>query len=106
MIAIWAFDRVVRLIRIAYCNLNVRFGGRFSRTTSFLVQYFEDSDLIKVELSPASSMLKPAPGQHYYLYQPVSLKGWENHPFTLGAYVPPSLSLATGSESIQVHEKR
>jgi hypothetical protein len=62
MIAIWAFDRVVRLIRIAYCNLNVRFGGRFSRTTSFLVQYFEDSDLIKVELSPASSMLKPAPG--------------------------------------------
>ncbi|KAL4760552.1 ferric reductase family protein [Aspergillus foveolatus] len=105
MVAIWAFDRVVRLIRIAYCNLNVRLGRRFSRTTSSLVQYFEDSDLIKIEFSPAPSTLKPAPGQHYYLYQPVTLKGWENHPFTLGAYVPPSLSLATGSESIRVHEK-
>ncbi|KAL4736470.1 ferric reductase NAD binding domain-containing protein [Aspergillus similis] len=106
MVAIWAFDRAVRLLRIAYCNLNVRFGSQFSRTTSSLVQYFEDSDLIKVELSPASSTLKPAPGQHYYIYQPVALKGWENHPFTLGAYVPPSsLSGSTGIDSIRAHEK-
>ncbi|KAL4754497.1 ferric reductase like transmembrane component-domain-containing protein [Aspergillus terricola var. indicus] len=104
MVAIWAFDRVVRLLRVAYCNLNVRFGRQFSRTTSSLVQYFEDSDLIRVEISPASSTLKPAPGQHYYIYQPVTLKGWENHPFTLGAYVPP-LSLAARSESIQGHEE-
>lgn len=33
-------------------------------------------------------MLKPGPGQHYYLYQPLKFKGWENHPFTLGAYEP------------------
>ncbi|KAL4816604.1 ferric reductase like transmembrane component-domain-containing protein [Aspergillus spinulosporus] len=105
MVAIWAFDRAVRLLRIAYCNLNVRFGRQLRRTTSSLVQYFEDSDLIKVELSPASSTLKPAPGQHYYIYQPVTLKGWENHPFTLGAYIPPSQSRATGSESLGAHEK-
>ncbi|BAE62586.1 ferric reductase transmembrane component 4 precursor [Aspergillus flavus] len=88
MVAIWGFDRTVRLVRIAYCNFNVRFGKQFVSTTQSTVHYCEDSDLIKVELWPASTTLTPQPGQHYYLYQPVSLKGWENHPFTLGAYVP------------------
>ncbi|KAL4995175.1 ferric reductase NAD binding domain-containing protein [Aspergillus recurvatus] len=105
MVAFWAFDRTVRLLRIAYCNLNVRFGSQFNRTTSSIVQYFEDSDLIKVELSPASSTLKPGAGQHYYLYQPVTLKGWENHPFTLGAYVPSSSSSSNESVRPDGHEK-
>ncbi|KAE8140337.1 ferric reductase like transmembrane component-domain-containing protein [Aspergillus pseudotamarii] len=87
MVAIWGFDRTVRLVRIAYCNLNVRFGKQFVSTTKSVVHYCEASDLIKVELYPASTTLTPRPGQHYYIYQPVSLKGWENHPFTLGAYV-------------------
>ncbi|KAB8204946.1 Ferric reductase like transmembrane component [Aspergillus parasiticus SU-1] len=87
MVAIWGFDRTVRLVRIAYCNLNVRFGKQFVSTTQSTVHYCEASDLIKVELWPASTTLTPRAGQHYYLYQPVSLKGWENHPFTLGAYV-------------------
>ncbi|KAB8268211.1 ferric reductase like transmembrane component-domain-containing protein [Aspergillus minisclerotigenes] len=88
MVAIWGFDRTVRLVCIAYCNFNVRFGKQFVSTTQSTVRYCEASDLIKVELWPASTTLTPQPGQHYYLYQPVSLKGWENHPFTLGAYVP------------------
>jgi NAD(P)H-flavin reductase len=87
MIAIWGFDRTVRLVRIAYCNLSVRF-GKSAVTTSSKVEYFEDSDLIRVEVTP-STALTPRPGQHYYLYQPLTLKGWENHPFTLGAYVLP-----------------
>ncbi|KAE8416081.1 ferric reductase like transmembrane component-domain-containing protein [Aspergillus pseudocaelatus] len=87
MMAIWGFDRTARLVRIAYCNLNVRFGKQFMSTTKSTVHYCEASDLIKVELYPASTTLTPRPGQHYYLYQPISLKGWENHPFTLGAYV-------------------
>ncbi|KAJ0421145.1 ferric reductase transmembrane component 4 precursor [Aspergillus carlsbadensis] len=76
MVAIWGFDRTVRLARIAYCNLNVRF-GKGVVTTSSKDQFFEDSDLI------SRTFL------HYYLYQPLTLKGWENHPFTLGAYVLP-----------------
>ncbi|KAB8256537.1 ferric reductase like transmembrane component-domain-containing protein [Aspergillus pseudonomiae] len=87
MVAIWGFDRTVRLVRIAYCNLNVRFGKQFVSTSQSTVHYCEASDLIKVEVYPASTTLTPRAGQHYYLYQPVSLKGWENHPFTLGAYV-------------------
>ncbi|KAL3493281.1 ferric reductase NAD binding domain-containing protein [Aspergillus germanicus] len=87
MVAIWGFDRTVRLVRIAYCNLSVRF-GKSAVTTSSKIEYFEDSDLIRVEMTP-STALTPRPGQHYYLYQPFTLKGWENHPFTLGAYVLP-----------------
>ncbi|KAL3463545.1 ferric reductase NAD binding domain-containing protein [Aspergillus heterothallicus] len=90
MVAIWGFDRTVRFVRMAYCNLSVRFGRGFLSTTS-QIEYFEDSDLIQIELSP-STALTPRPGQHYYLYQPVTLKGWENHPFTLGAYVLPQSS--------------
>ncbi|KAL4982288.1 ferric reductase like transmembrane component-domain-containing protein [Aspergillus falconensis] len=87
MVVIWGFDRTVRFVRIAYCNLSVRF-WKSAVTTSSKVEYFEDSDLIRVELTP-SAALTPRPGQHYYLYQPLTLKGWENHPFTLGAYVLP-----------------
>jgi NAD(P)H-flavin reductase len=87
MVAIWGLDRTVRLVRITYCNLNVRFGNGVVATTP-KVEYFEDSDLIRVEMT-LSTALTPRPGQHYYLYQPLTLRGWENHPFTLGAYVLP-----------------
>lgn len=76
----------MRLVRIAYCNLNVRFGKHFISGTSSTVTYSEESDMIKVELTPGASTLRPGPGQHFFLYQPVALRGWENHPFTLGAY--------------------
>lgn len=87
MVVIWGFDRTVRLVRIAYCNLNVRAGKHFISTTSSTVKYCEDSDLVRIETYPATKTLTPRPGQFYYIYQPVSWKGWENHPFTLGAYV-------------------
>lgn len=86
MVAIWGFDRTVWLVRIAYCNLNVRTGKYFASTTSSTVKYCKDSDLAKIEMYPAQTTLVPRPGQFYYIYQPMSLKGWENHPFTLGAY--------------------
>lgn len=33
-------------------------------------------------------MVRPEPGQHYYLYQPTKWRGYENHPFTLGSWCP------------------
>ena len=86
MVAIWGFDRAVRYARMVYCNLHVKFGKGFISTTSSTVTYSAESDLIRVEMYPASQTLKPGPGQHYYLYQPVTLRGWENHPFTMGCY--------------------
>lgn len=55
------------------------------RTTASAT-YVKDGDFIRLDIVPGSAMLKPGPGQHYYLYQPLKWKGWENHPFTLGAY--------------------
>ncbi|KAL3481224.1 ferric reductase NAD binding domain-containing protein [Aspergillus californicus] len=89
IVAIWLFDRVARILRIIYCNLTVALGSHFVSTTSTTVRYNEECDLLTVELQPASNTLTPAPGQYYYLYQPFSMKGWENHPFSLGAFVPP-----------------
>ncbi|PYH89331.1 ferric reductase transmembrane component 4 precursor [Aspergillus ellipticus CBS 707.79] len=86
MVAIWGFDRTMRFVRMAYCNLHVKLGKGFISTTSSAVTYSAKSDLVRIEMYPASKALKPGPGQHYYLYQPLTLRGWENHPFTLGCY--------------------
>ncbi|KAF2103935.1 FRE family ferric-chelate reductase [Rhizodiscina lignyota] len=86
LVAIWGFDRTLRLIRLVYCNIRVKFSQRIFKTTEAMATYNPDSDVITLEVTPGSSMLKPKPGQHFFLYQPFSLKGWENHPFTLGAW--------------------
>jgi ferric-chelate reductase len=50
-------------------------------------------------------MLKPGPGQHYFLYQPLKLRGWENHPFTLGAYETIGDSDTVGTAKFQTECK-
>jgi predicted ferric reductase len=82
-VAIWCFDRFLRLVRLAYCNFNV-FSGN-AKTTKSSVMYSSASDVIRIDLQPSAKSLKGRPGQFYYLYQPFRLHGWENHPFTLGA---------------------
>ncbi|RAK95283.1 ferric reductase family protein [Aspergillus ibericus CBS 121593] len=89
LVAIWLFDRGLRYVRMVYCNMHVRFGKGFLSTPLSTVTYSSESDLVRVEMYPAAQSLKPAPGQHYYLYQPYTLRGWENHPFTLGCYENP-----------------
>ncbi|KIV87606.1 hypothetical protein PV11_03140 [Exophiala sideris] len=87
LVAIWTFDRFARIVRLVYCNLHVRLSGG-PVTTSTTATYFNDGDVIRLEVSPGSHMLKPGPGQHYFIYQPGRWKGWENHPFTLAAWHP------------------
>ncbi|KAF2095576.1 ferric-chelate reductase [Rhizodiscina lignyota] len=83
-VAIWCFDRVARVVRFAFCNLHVK--SRSVISTKASATYSKDGDFVRLELVPGSTLLKPGPGQHYFLYQPMKWKGWENHPFTLGAY--------------------
>ncbi|CAK7221776.1 hypothetical protein SBRCBS47491_004643 [Sporothrix bragantina] len=86
VVAIWGFDRAVRIVRVLYCNLHVKFSKGFIHNET-TVRYFADADLLRIEMSPGvRAPFKPGPGQYYYLYQPMALLGWENHPFTLGAY--------------------
>ncbi|KJR86002.1 FRE family ferric-chelate reductase [Sporothrix schenckii 1099-18] len=86
---LWGFDRFLRLVRQAYVNLHVRsrsrnrVGSRL-QTTKATVTYNEAANLLVVDVVPGNARLFPGPGQHYFLYQPLRLFGWENHPFTLG----------------------
>lgn len=85
-VAFWCADRFLRIVRAIYCNFHVGFSGRIIKTTSATVSYNRGSDVVRMDVVPGSKTLKPAPGQYYHLYQPFTLKGWENHPFTLASY--------------------
>ncbi|KAL4778280.1 ferric reductase like transmembrane component-domain-containing protein [Aspergillus varians] len=86
-VGIWAFDRVLRIVRLLHCNIHVQLnsGRRMQRTTS-TATYDKAADLIRLEVVPGSNSLSPRPGQYYFLYQPFRLTGWESHPFTLGCW--------------------
>ncbi|KAL5001365.1 ferric reductase like transmembrane component-domain-containing protein [Aspergillus recurvatus] len=86
-VGIWAFDRGLRIIRLIYYNVHVRFWqGSRSRiqVTTSTATYDRTADLITLEVTPGyGSGIRPRPGQYYFLYQPFRLTGWESHPFTL-----------------------
>jgi ferric-chelate reductase len=48
--------------------------------------YDEAADVIRLEVTPGISGLQVRPGDYYFLYQPFRFTGWENHPFTVGAW--------------------
>lgn len=80
-------DRFLRLVRVIHCNFHVHFRpGEKLRVSASTAVYDEAADVIRLEIVPGSPLLRPHPGQYYYLYQPFRLKGWESHPFTLGAW--------------------
>ncbi|KIW85903.1 hypothetical protein Z517_01296 [Fonsecaea pedrosoi CBS 271.37] len=85
LVAIWCFDRGARLVRWAYCNLHLKWSHAVVSSLASAT-YDKDGDFIRLEIVPGSGILKPGPGQHYYLYQPMKWRGWENHPFTLASY--------------------
>lgn len=101
-IAIWSFDRFLRIVRMAYCNYHVRFSGSAIASTTTTISYQKESKVLRIELQPGSETLRPGPGQHYFLYQPYSISGWESHPFTLAAYSAPSQS---GAPQIENNDK-
>ncbi|PLB35592.1 ferric reductase family protein [Aspergillus candidus] len=86
-VGIWVVDRSLRLVRVIHCNFHVYFQSRKKlRVSASTAVYDEAADVIRLEIVPGSPLLRPHPGQYYYLYQPLRLKGWESHPFTLGAW--------------------
>ena len=86
-VAVWVLDRVLRVIRLCYCNLHVRIIGRNRvQVTSSRKTYDAAADVVRLEVVPGTPQLQPMPGDYYFLYQPFRLTGWENHPFTVGAF--------------------
>ncbi|EFW99861.1 serine/threonine-protein kinase [Grosmannia clavigera kw1407] len=95
-VVIWAFDRFLRLMRQLYCNVHVRRvrgSGRLQHTRT-TVSFSAAANILTVDVVPGNAGLSAGPGQHYYLYQPLRLLGWENHPFTLSYWSPPDGSSA------------
>ncbi|KAI4854265.1 putative FRE family ferric-chelate reductase [Aureobasidium sp. EXF-8845] len=58
--------------------------------------FFKESDVVRLDIKSGSFLTKPAAGQFYYLYQPTTWQGYENHPFTLGTW---SLGHSTSDEA-------
>lgn len=86
VVVIWCFDRFVRLVRLVCCNAYLQSNRDGILTTSSTISYSKATDIIRLEIIPGSPMARPEPGQHYYLYQPLKWRGYENHPFTLGSW--------------------
>lgn len=75
-VAVWVFDRVLRLGRVVALN-------RF--ITRAEIAYDRSSDMLHLDI-PARPILRPHAGTYYYVYVLNNLKFWESHPFTLSAW--------------------
>ncbi|KAL7926928.1 ferric reductase like transmembrane component domain-containing protein [Trichoderma austrokoningii] len=87
LVAIWSFDRFLRIIRVVYCNLHVRLHEKALHRSVAAISYDQDANVVRIQIN---THVKPKPGQHYYLYQPFRFTGWENHPFTLAYWSQPA----------------
>ncbi|KAL1885602.1 hypothetical protein Plec18167_001097 [Paecilomyces lecythidis] len=86
VVIVWLLDRLARIVRLAYCNIHVRLARNFIMRTRGRVSYNKASDMVRLEVAAGNPKLQPKPGEHYYIYQPLKWRGYESHPFTLGAW--------------------
>lgn len=77
-IAFWAFDRAIRLLRLATINHNVysRSGEEMLSTITML-----GDDVFKLQ-RPITRNWRSSPGQYVFLYFP-QFGFWQSHPFTI-----------------------
>lgn len=88
IVIVWVLDRALRLLRLVSCNVQVRLSNQVIHRTHTTASYSEKSDVIRLDIKTDSFLAQPTAGQFYYLYQPTTWQGYENHPFTLGAWSP------------------
>ncbi|KAK6002611.1 hypothetical protein QM012_001361 [Aureobasidium pullulans] len=100
---VWVLDRALRLLRLITCSVHVRLGKQTIHRTYSTASYSKKSDVIRLDMRTDSFLAQPAAGQFYYLYQPSTWQGYENHPFTLGAWKSPTVVSDTASDSLLRH---
>ncbi|THY21177.1 putative FRE family ferric-chelate reductase [Aureobasidium pullulans] len=100
IVIVWALDRGLRLLRLICCNLQVRFSEKVISRTYTIASYSKGSDVIRLDVRTDSFLATPAAGQFYYLYQPTTWQGYENHPFTLGAWSSSSIGSDEAGSSL------
>ncbi|KAH9847648.1 putative ferric-chelate reductase [Lenzites betulinus] len=80
-VGVWVFDRAIRIIRVAVLSFSAfRSGGN-----TVAIMTGGDQSLIRMTVTSALP-LTPKPGDYFFLYTPLSITPWENHPFTLGSW--------------------
>lgn len=79
-IAIWAFDRLARFVR-----LNVLSYNAFKGQNAVATLTGNEHGLIRLTVNTPFK-ISPKAGQYFFLYNPISLTPWENHPFTLASW--------------------
>lgn len=79
-VAVWVFDRFIRIVRVQVLSFKAAAGNN-----AVMVATGGEKGLIRLSVT-SSIRHTPKPGQHYYLYTPMSITPWENHPFTIGSW--------------------
>ncbi|TVY91322.1 putative ferric reductase transmembrane component [Lachnellula willkommii] len=83
IVAIWCFDRLLRLLRQLHLNIRISPALPTPTTTHSTTEYRPAANLLILTITlPAKRLSKTHPNSHFFLYQPFQLRGWENHPFT------------------------
>ena len=80
-IALWSFDRLIRLARIILLNISWS-GGRLARTGKF--EIVQGTNAIKTHINVGYNFTF-RPGQYIYVYFP-RFNFWESHPFTIAEH--------------------
>ncbi|CAI4213071.1 unnamed protein product [Parascedosporium putredinis] len=87
LVALLVFDRALRIFRLVYCNLHITLNkGKTIAQPKTIVRYDPEGDILRIEVAISRTHPSPAPGQHYFLYQPGRLQFYESHPFTLASW--------------------
>lgn len=82
-IAVWAFDRLLRLARTIYFGVIPRFmKGNKAHAT-----YNESAEIIRLDVTNMLPNKDITPGRYYYLYTPGDITGYQSHPFTLCSWM-------------------
>lgn len=86
-VAIWAFDRLLRIARVMFLN-------KLGRRTMALATYDLEGHVVRLEVQPTIN-IRPQPGTYYYIYVLSGLRFYESHPFTLSSWQVGSQQMAS-----------
>jgi NAD(P)H-flavin reductase len=104
-IALWAFDRAVRVLRIVWWN--VRWSrAKGWRVTNAAITHLERG-FVRLDVHPVKGW-EVKPGQHVYLHVVGSFRDrpWESHPFTIYDHHVPEIALPPTLPPPQGEKKR
>jgi NAD(P)H-flavin reductase len=94
-IAIWSFDRFLRLARVTYLGLIPRFAKGKKATAT----YDPSADIIRLDVTALLPNKTIKPGEYYYLYAACGIKSYQSHPFTLCSWQKPTTTIESSQTS-------